>query len=114
TVPYYTHFSPIRNLTLNLLEIGVGGWDGTSYNNPSRGGESLRFWKDYFCNSNIFAIDIQDKSCLQEERIAVFQGSQTDPDFLDSVIEQIGKIDIIIDDGSHVNLDVIFTFEKLF
>lgn len=106
---YKKHFQTFRKKKLNILEIGVGGYDV-----PRKGGDSLRMWKDYFPNSNIFAIDIYDKSALQEKRIKIFRGSQNDPEFLLSVASQIGNIDIIIDDGSHQNAHVITTFKTLF
>jgi demethylmacrocin O-methyltransferase len=101
---------------LGFLEIGVGGYenDEKGYANSSLGGESLRFWKDYFPHTTIFGIDIQDKSALQEDRIVILQGSQTDEDFLARVVKRIGSLDIVIDDGSHINSHVIQTFRFLF
>jgi hypothetical protein len=109
TQHYHSHFRNIRKKKLNVFEIGVGG-----YEDPLEGGNSLRTWKYYFPKSNIFSIDIHDKSQLQEKRIKIFQGSQTNEEFLQDVCEQIGNIDIIIDDGSHINSHVIKTFEILF
>jgi hypothetical protein len=106
---YETHFSPFRRSKLNILEIGVGGYD-----DPKEGGESLRMWRTYFPNANIFGIDIHDKTYHDERRIKTFKGSQVDNDFLDSVIKEIGQIDIVIDDGSHINAHVIHTFKYLF
>ena len=71
-------------------------------------------WKAYFPNSTIYSIDIHDKSAIQEDRIRVFQGSQNDAAFLKHVAEQIGRIDIIIDDGSHINEHVLTSFRTLF
>ena len=71
-------------------------------------------WKKYFPLAKIYAIDIYDKSTLEENRIKIFKGSQTDEKFLEGVIEQTGYLDIVIDDGSHVNADVIKTFKLLF
>jgi len=109
TPHYHQHFSHLRSNKLNLLEIGVGG-----YEDPNQGGESLRMWKDYFPNGNIYSIDIIDKSALQEERIKIFKGSQVDREFILKVAKEIGEIDIIIDDGSHINRHVIETFKLLF
>ena len=71
-------------------------------------------WKKYFPFGNIFSIDIYDKSSLQEDRITIFKGSQIDKIFLNKVTEKIGAIDIIIDDGSHINEHVIKAFNILF
>ena len=99
----------MRKKHLNLLEIGVGGEEDVY-----KGGNSLRMWKRYFPNGNIFSIDIFDKSIHEEKRIKIFRGDQTDASFLNDISNKIGDIDIIIDDGSHINNHVIKTFEILF
>ncbi len=109
TTHYQLHFNRFRDKKINLLEIGVGG-----YEKPYSGGKSLRMWKKYFQLGNIYSIDIYDKSALQEDRIKIFQGSQVDKNFLEKVCEEIGSIDIIIDDGSHINEHVIESFKILF
>ena len=106
---YQRQFESLRREKINLLEIGIGG-----YIDPRKGGESLRMWKAYFPKSHIFGIDIYDKTCLDENRIKTFMGSQTDEDFLRRVAAEIGTIDIIIDDGSHQNNHVITSFGILF
>jgi hypothetical protein len=106
---YQTHFAPLRHKALNILEIGVGGYD-----DPNKGGSSLRMWKTFFPRASVFAIDIVDKRALQEPRIKIYQGSQDDADFLKHVAAEIGRLDIIIDDGSHQNRHVLKTFEVLF
>jgi hypothetical protein len=117
TAKYFQHFQPLRfRKNLGFLEIGVGGYesDEKGYANASLGGESLRFWKDYFPYSTIFGVDIQDKSGLAEDRIVILQGSQIDEDFLSSVVRRMGSLDVVIDDGSHINSHVIQTFKFLF
>lgn len=109
TPTYHKYFSPMRNDVVTLLEIGVGG-----YEYADKGGESLRMWRDYFPNGNIYGIDIHEKN-VTGDRIKVFKGSQTDEGFLRSVINNILSVsNIIIDDGSHVNMDTIVTFNILF
>jgi demethylmacrocin O-methyltransferase len=106
---YQEHFNKYIYKKINLLEIGVGGYD-----NPKKGGASLRMWKRFFSRGKIYAIDIYDKSALDEKRIKTFQGSQVDIDFLDKMIKQTGPFDIIIDDGSHISEHVIQSFIYLF
>jgi hypothetical protein len=106
---YQKYFEPIRLQKLNLLEIGVGG-----YRDPASGGASLKMWQDYFPNSMIYAVDVFDKSPLQDRRIKIFQGSQNDPGFLKTVAEQIGRLDIVIDDGSHESEHILTSFRALF
>jgi len=109
TQHYQTHLHRLRWKKLNILEIGVGG-----HEDPLSGGSSLRMWKYYFPNSMIYGIDIYDKSALEEDRIHIFRGSQADKDFLVDCFRRIGSLDIVIDDGSHVNEHVIVSFKTLF
>jgi hypothetical protein len=106
---YETYFKKFKKRKINLLEIGVGG-----YKHADQGGASLRMWKKYFRNGKIFAIDIYDKTPLNENRINIFKGNQTNRTFLKDVVDSIGQIDLIIDDGSHVNDHIIKSFQFLF
>lgn len=109
TQHYMTHFQRYRRRKIKMLEIGVGG-----YESPTEGGESLRMWKKYFPHGEIYAVDIHDKSALQESRIQIYKGSQVDRAFMEKVADDHGPFDIIIDDGSHVNGHVIETFKIMF
>lgn len=109
TPHYMTHLKKFRHKRINLFEIGVGG-----YEHPLQGGYSLLMWKKYFPFGKIYSMDIYDKSALQERRIKIFQGSQVDFELMDRIVKEIGTLDIIIDDGSHINEHVIQTFEFLF
>ena len=94
---YERHFNKFRNKEVVILEIGV------SY------GGSLQMWKEYFGGkAKIFGIDINSKCKeLEEENIKIFIGSQSDRKFLRQVKKSIPKIDILIDDGGHTNLQQI-------
>lgn len=109
TKNYEFHFREMRKRHLNILEIGIGG-----YQNQNLGGESLRMWKNYFINSKIYGLDIFEKKGIDEKRIRTFKGSQVDKEFLGSIYKEIGSLDIIIDDGSHINEHIIETFKILF
>lgn len=106
---YETYFRENRDKELNFLEIGVGGYD-----DPQKGGASVRMWKEYFPKANIFALDVFDKRPHEEERIKIFRGSQDNLEVLKHVADTIGRIDVIIDDGSHISMHVIATFNALF
>ena len=101
---YNCYFSRFRNTSVNVLEIGV-----------SHGG-SLQMWKDYFGSKcQIFGIDRNSKcKQLEENRVQIFIGNQTNESFLEEVIQQIPHIDILIDDGGHRMEQQIVTFKKLF
>lgn len=106
---YQQHFHGLRHKKMKVLEIGIGGYDC-----PKSGGNSLRMWAAYFYKSNVFGIDIYDKSCHNARRIKTFKGSQVDEKFIRNVMSEIGGCDIIIDDGSHNNDHVIKSFCILF
>lgn len=108
--PHYSfHFQKFTHKKIKLLEIGIGG-----YENPQQGGGSLRMWERFFDKAEIYGVDIYDKTQLEEGRIKIKQGSQVDASFLQSLSDDVGGFDIIIDDGSHLNEHIIFTFETLF
>jgi hypothetical protein len=109
TQHYDFHFKEFKNKRNKVLEIGVGG-----HSSPYFGGGSLRMWKQYFKRSQIYSIDIYAKELLQEKRIQIFKGSQTDAGFLEDLISKIGSPHIIIDDGSHLNEHVLTSFQILF
>ena len=101
---YDRYFNRFRNKPITIVEIGV-----------SHGG-SLQMWKEYFGpEAVIWGIDI-DPRCktMEEENIHVLIGSQADPEFLKTVYEQTGPIDILIDDGGHTQEQQRISFESLF
>jgi len=109
TKSYYKILKGLQNSPLVFLEIGVGGYDY-----PDRGGGSLKAWEEFFPNSHIHGIDKFDKSPLNKGRVHTHIVSQTHETELINLINVIGAPDIILDDGSHINQDIIFTFEILF
>jgi hypothetical protein len=106
---YERHLGPLRARRLNVLEIGIGGYD-----TPAAGGGSLRMWETYLPRALVTGIDIYDKSPHDTGRVRTFRGSQADPDFLRRVLATTGRPDVIIDDGSHVSEHVIASFQVLF
>ncbi len=101
---YERYFRDFVNKSIVFLEIGVG-----------RGG-SLQMWKRYFGpHARIVGIDV-DPECktLEEDQIEVRIGQQQDPQFLQSILEEFGPLDIVLDDGSHMMSHVIASFEFLY
>ena len=87
-----------------MLEIGV-----------SRGG-SLQMWQRFLGPmATLIGIDI-DASCAKHEDDNIFVriGDQSDKSFLQSVSQEFGPPDIVIDDGSHVMADINATFEYFY
>ena len=102
--PIYERFlASYRGTNVVLIEIGV------------MGGGSLDMWRAYFGpNATIFGIDIE-PSCAGkvDPPNQVRIGSQNDPVFLTSIIEEAGQPDIVLDDGSHIADDQITSFRNL-
>jgi hypothetical protein len=112
TVHKWLHFLPVYDRILSryagtdfkFLEIGV-----------FKGG-SMRLWRKFFGDdASIYGIDI-DPSCAAYDGRAgkVRIGSQADPDFLRRVVEEMGGIDVVLDDGSHVSSHQRASFATLF
>ena len=73
-------------------------------------------WRKYFGKEAvIFGIDINPE-CGKLNGLAgqVRIGSQTDEDFLVSVVKEMGGVDIILDDGSHCMEHISATLKYLF
>lgn len=89
---------------LRVLEVGV--W---------RGG-SLELWRKYFGKAAIiFGVEINPNYPRVGQEVAEIRfGSQSDPDFLAAVINEMGGVDIVIDDGSHRSADVLASIKHLF
>lgn len=102
TEKYELYFSPLRDKSIKILEIGI------------QNGYSLKTWKEYFQNAEIFGVDIVDCHGMDEDRIKTLKGSQTDLAFLQKINTDFGPFDIIIDDGSHYNTDMTVSFDILF
>ena len=101
---YERHFAMWRGRSLTFLEIGV-----------ARGG-SLPMWRRYFGPlATVVGLDI-DPRCKDHESDGVFVriGDQSNPNFLDAVIEEFGPPDIVLDDGSHRMSDILASFEHLY
>jgi hypothetical protein len=106
---YENYLASHRTSAIRLFEIGIGG-----YEDAQAGGGSLRMWRDYFAKGQIFGFDLHDKSAHAGDRIFVFRGDQTNAKLLNCIFDRIGRVDVIIDDGSHFSAHIVASFEALF
>lgn len=89
-----------KEAELDILEIGI-----------QKGG-SLVAWKEYFSNSNIYGIDIEDQ-ILEEYRRENFNYLIADIKSDESKLWLKNKtFDIIIDDGSHKPYDIMYVVDN--
>lgn len=103
---YERTFAPLRARPIKVMEIGV------------HRGASLKLWREYFhADTQIVGVDI-DPRCRECEdagrSVHVRIGSQADQPFLQTVVEEFGPFDLIIDDGSHVASHMLASFNYLF
>ena len=77
-------------------------------------GGSLFMWREYFGPSaRIIGIELNPLAKKwEEDGFEIFIGSQSDPDFWDNFYEEVGPIDILLDDGGHTNTQQIVTTHK--
>ena len=78
-------------------------------------GGSLQLWRKYLgSNARIAGLDIDPKTEFSDGNTRVFVGSQDDPRTLERVLEWLGGIDVVIDDGSHVVRHQMASLDYLF
>jgi hypothetical protein len=101
---YEKHFASYQNKSLTFLEIGI-----------ARGG-GLQMWQRYFGPmAKIVGIDIN-SLCKKHEQDGIFVriGDQSDEGFLQSVLDEFGVPDVVLDDGSHMMKHIAATFRFLY
>jgi cephalosporin hydroxylase len=101
---YDRHFSRFRGKPVRVLEIGIDH------------GGSLQLWKTYFGEqAHVFGIDTREECrAAAEDRIVPLIGSQSDVAFLRRTFDQMGGLDVVIDDGCHIGAQQIVAFETLY
>lgn len=101
---YEKYLSSFRNKRVVFLEIGV-----------FKGG-SIEMFAEYLGPlATVIGIDI-DENCknFESELINIRIGNQSDTDFLDSILDEFGIPDVVLDDGSHQMHDLRKTFDYLY
>ncbi len=99
---YSKYLSPLRELNITMLEIGI------------KGGASLRTFRDYFSNGKIIGLDIDPATAFVEDRITTYIGSQGSADVIDKIFNENPSVNVVLDDGSHVNELTIASFALIF
>jgi hypothetical protein len=92
-------FSPFQDLEITFVEIGV------------LNGGSLFMWKEFLgSNARIIGIDNNPEAIkFREFGFEIFIGDQSSSAFWESFFNEIGNIDILLDDGGHTNMQQITT-----
>ena len=110
---YEELFKMKKNTATKVLEVGLGQCGACHCG-------SIKLWRDYFINANVYGIDIYDEIHLwdgikNDERIHIYTSTDAYDEknvkrlFVDNNI----RFDIVLDDGSH-RLDDMKKFIKLY
>ena len=88
-----------KNKKITLVEVVIGN------------GGSLFMWRNYFGKkAKIIGVELNPKAKkLEQNGFDIFIGDQSTPIFWKNFYKKVGKIDILIDDGGHTNLQQITT-----
>ena len=103
---YENRFGHCREYVRNVFECGLGSRNPDLPNNmgpAARSGASLRVWRDYFPNADIYGADIDPATLFQEERIRTCLLDQTSPEAIARMWASLPGVefDLMIDDGLH-------------
>jgi len=97
----------------NVLEIGIGNWN-------EKNGGSIKLWRDYFPNANVYGLDIIPREFVLDELLTdnrvVIYGSIDAYDetfFKKEFLDKNIKFDFMLDDGPHT-LESMQKFIKLY
>lgn len=89
---YEKLFKGWRSKPVKILEIGVAG------------GESIKMWAEFFYNneSRIYGVEIENRPLPEfDDRTQIFITDATSPNAVYDITNATGKLDVVIDDGSH-------------
>lgn len=100
---YNELFEKYRNQKITFVEVGVK-WGG-----------SLLMWKKFFGkNARIIGIDLYPETKkLEKYGLEIFIGDQSSDVFWRNFFLEVGKIDILLDDGGHTNENQILTLNNI-
>jgi 23S rRNA U2552 (ribose-2'-O)-methylase RlmE/FtsJ len=100
---YDRHFRRFRGRDVVIVEIGIYS------------GGSLQMWKEYFgTGCRVVGVDIEPACKVYEsDSVRIFIGDQADREFWRRFKQEVGTVDIVIDDGGHTPRQQIVTLEEL-
>jgi hypothetical protein len=116
TVYYHSLFKNLRDDKMNIFELGLGTNNLDIKSNMGingKPGASLRGWKEYFKNSQVYGADIDHRILFCEERIKTYYCDQKNIEVVKKMWDNDDlkniMFDIIIEDGLH-EFDANFIF----
>ena len=97
---YENIFKKFINKKITFVEVGIGS------------GGSLFMWRKFFgSKARIIGIELNPEAKkLEKYGFEIFIGDQANPIFWKKFFKKVGKINILLDDGGHKNIQQITTF----
>jgi hypothetical protein len=107
---YFRLFEASREEAFSLLEIGL------DKHHPPLDAPSLRAWREFSPNADLYGFDVNDFAFFQQERTHTFCGDQSSHDDLQRFLDESDrpKFRIVVDDGSHASSHQQISLATLF
>jgi hypothetical protein len=101
--PIYYELLKDKKHFKKILEIGIGNKNKMQYTpDHYKSGGSLRMWRDFFSEAQIYGVDYDNEVMFSEDRIQTFLYNSTHGDQMQEFMEKVGNdFDLVIDDGNH-------------
>jgi SAM-dependent methyltransferase len=105
-VVYASLLGSRRNDPLRLFEVGLGTYNRDILSHMGRSGKpgaSLRAFRDFLPNAQVFGADIDKRILFNDDRIRTYYVDQTRLDSFDELYAHLSDdmFDLVIDDGLH-------------
>jgi hypothetical protein len=118
SVVYNWLLARFRNENLDIFELGLGTnkvGAPSSMGPNGRPGASLRAWRQYLRQAQIYGADIDADILFTEDRIQTFWADQRNPKAIRALWHQLDGVsfDVMIDDGLHeASANICFFMES--
>ena len=86
---YYEYFSPMRQTVKKVFEFGVGNRRIKTVIPHYQIGASLRMWRDFFPNAQVYGADIAKGSVFKDERLETFYCNEDSKEDIENLVKII-------------------------
>lgn len=116
---YLLLFEGVRDQVRTVFECGIGTNNPdlpSSMGERGKPGASLRAWRDFFPNAEVFGADVDSSILFQEERIKTGYMDQCNRESIKKYLKEFNlkELDIVIDDGLHTFEAAKTLFENIY
>ncbi len=114
---YHMLFQPFRNAQIRFLEMGllIGGPEHEQdADRETKDVPSIRMWLEYFSAAHIIGLDVSDFAWFTHPRFEFIRCDMDDRAEMAKAAENVGSMDIALDDASHASHHQQNAFLELF